>query len=62
MGDHTVKEDAILKALDKPRSLYSILQVVDPSGSSDLLQDLLLQMRTDKKVTFDIRKGKWKKA
>jgi hypothetical protein len=27
-----ITEDQVLKALDKPRTLYSVLQVVNPSG------------------------------
>ena len=57
-----MKEDSVLKALDKPKTIYSILQVVDPSGSQDQLQELLLKMREEKKVTFDIKKGRWKRT
>ena len=56
-----ISVDAVLKALEKPRSTYSILKVVDPSGSQDELQELLLRMRAEKKVTFDIKKGNWKR-
>ena len=55
-------EDAVLKALEKPRKLFSILQAIDPSGSTDALQELLMRMRQEKKVVFDIRKGHWKRA
>ncbi|HEY2836779.1 MAG TPA: hypothetical protein VGI89_09435 [Rhizomicrobium sp.] len=58
-----VKEEDVLAALDKPRAVYAILQLVDPSSkSTDALQDLLMRMRTDGKVKFDINKGKWSKA
>ena len=33
-----VSEEAVLKALDKPRKLFSIRQVTDPSGSDEALQ------------------------
>jgi hypothetical protein len=57
------KEEEILAALDKPRALYSLQQRVDPSNkSTDALQDLLMRMRTEKKVTFDIKTGRWSKA
>ena len=56
-----VTEDAVLKALDKPRKVYSILQAVNPSGSQDELQELLLKMRSEKKVAFDIKKGNWRR-
>ena len=52
-----VTEDAVLKALDKPRKAYSILQATDPGGSSDALQVLLMRMRDEGKVKFDINKG-----
>ena len=56
-----VTEDEVLRALDKPRKLYSILQVVDPSGSTEPLQILLMKMRDAGKVAFDIKKGSWRK-
>jgi hypothetical protein len=58
-----VREEDVLAALDKPRAVYAILQLVDPSSkSTDALQDLLMRMRTAGKVKFDINKGKWSKA
>lgn len=57
-----VTEDAVLKALDKPRKLYAILQVTDPGGSTDALQALLMKMRDAGKVKFDINKGSWRRA
>ncbi len=33
-----------------------------PSGSQDALQELLLRLRAEKKVVFDIKKGNWKRA
>jgi hypothetical protein len=36
---------------------------VDPSSkSTDALQDLLIRMRAEGKVKFDIKTGKWSKA
>jgi hypothetical protein len=56
-------EDEVLAALDKPRAVYAILRLVDPSNkSTDALQDLLMRMRTAGKVKFDIKKGTWSKA
>jgi hypothetical protein len=49
----------ILAALDKPRKLYSILMVVNPSGSMEELQQKLLKMRDEGLVKFDIHKGRW---
>jgi hypothetical protein len=58
-----VKDDDVLAALDKPRSLYSIQQRVDPSNkSTDALQELLMRMRAEGKVKFDINNGRWRKA
>ena len=56
-----VTEDAVLKALDKPRTLYAILQATDPGGSTEPLQILLMRMRDQGKVAFDIKKGRWRK-
>jgi hypothetical protein len=54
------KEDDVLAALDQPRALYAVQQRVDPSNkSTDALQDLLLRMRAEGKVTFNIKTGKW---
>ena len=57
------KEEDVLAALDKPRALYSLQQLLDPSNkSTDALQDLLMRMRAAGKVKFDIKGGKWSKA
>jgi hypothetical protein len=57
------REEEVLAALDKPRAVYGIQQLVDPSSkSTDALQDLLMRMRTAGKVKFDIKKGTWSKA
>jgi hypothetical protein len=57
------KEEEILAALDKPRAVYAIQQLVDPSSkSTDALQDHLLKMRVGGKVKFDIKKGTWSKT
>ena len=61
-NDTMVTEDAVLKALDKPQKTYSILVAVDPGGSTDSLQALLMKMRDEGKVKFDINKGNWRKA
>jgi hypothetical protein len=57
-----VTREKILAALDKPRKLYSILMVVDPSGSQEALQIELLKMRDEGLVKFDIHKGRWSKG
>lgn len=57
------REEEVLEALDKPRALYAIQQRVDPSNkSTDALQDFLMRLRTEGKVKFDIKTGKWSKA
>ena len=57
------REEEVIAALDKPRALYGLQQRVDPSNkSTDALQELLLRMRAEGKVTFDINSGKWNKA
>ena len=56
-------EDDVIAALDRPRAIYAIQQRVDPSNkSTDALQDLLVRMRTEGKVKFDIKSGKWSKV
>ena len=56
-------EQDVLAALDKPRAVYALQQLLDPgSKSTDALQDLLMRMRTAGKVKFDIKTGKWTRA
>ena len=58
-----IREEDVLAALDKPRAVYAVLRLVDPSSkSTDALQDLLTKMRSEGKVKFDIKKGNWSKA
>jgi hypothetical protein len=57
------REEDVLAALEKPLALYALQQRVDPGNkSTDALQELLLRMRTQGKVTFDINTGRWSKA
>jgi hypothetical protein len=57
------REEDVIAALDKPRALYGLQQRLDPSNkSTDALQELLMRMRTEGKVKFDIKNGKWSKA
>ena len=57
-------EAEILAALgEKPLALYALQQRVDPSNkSTDALQELLMRMRAEGKVKFDINSGRWSKA
>ena len=58
-----ITEAEIIAALDKPRKLYSIQQRVAP-GQKDTeeLQLILMGLRDQKKVKFDINSGRWSKA
>ena len=59
----SMTEEEVLAALDKPRAIYSLKQRLDPSSkSTDALQELLMRMRADGKVKFDINSGRWSKA
>jgi hypothetical protein len=58
-----ITDDEIVKALDKPRKLYSIQQLVAPSQkNTDELQAALMRLRDQKKVTFDVHSGRWSKT
>ena len=58
-----ISEAAILAALDKPRNLYAIQQRVVPGQrDTDELQMVLMRLRDEKKVKFDINSGRWSKA
>ena len=58
-----ITEEHVLAELDKPRTINSLKQLVDPSNkSTDALQDLLMRMRANGQVRFDIKNGKWSKA
>ena len=58
-----VREEDVLAALDKPRALYPLQLLLDPSNkNTDGLQELLLRMRAEGKVTFNIKNGKWSKV
>jgi hypothetical protein len=55
-------KDRLLAALDKPRSTRSVLMVVNPGGSEDEVQTMLMEMRDEGLVKFDINKGVWSRA
>ena len=58
-----IREEDVLAALDKPRAVYALQQRLDPSNkSTDALQELLMRMRAEGKVKFDINSGRWSKA
>jgi hypothetical protein len=55
-------KEKILAALDKPRTTHSVLLVVNPSGSVEEVQIMLMKMRDEGLVKFDINKGHWSRA
>lgn len=54
--------EQILAALEKPRTTNAVLLVVNPSGSITEAQTLLMKMREEGLVKFDINKGRWSRA
>ena len=54
--------EQLLAALDKPRKAYALLMVVNPSGSAEEVQTMLMAMRDEGLVKFDINKGLWSRA
>jgi hypothetical protein len=58
-----ITEAAIIAALDQPRTLNAIRQRVVPGGKeSEEVQILLMRLRDEKKVKFDINTGRWSRA
>ena len=58
-----IKQDDVLAALEKPLSQLSLKQRLDPGNrSTDALQHVLMCMRSEGKVKFDINTGRWSKA
>jgi len=58
-----ITEAEIIAALDKPRSLYAIRQRVGPGQKeTEELQMVLMRLRDEKKVKFDINSGRWSRA
>jgi len=55
-------KDRLLAALDKPRNTNSVLMVVNPGGSADAVQRMLMELRAEGLVKFDIKKGQWSRA
>ena len=54
--------DKILQALaEKPLAVFSLMQRSNIRNSEEC-QQLLLKMREDGAVKFDIKSGKWRKA
>ena len=59
---HEMTKDRVLAALDKPRSTTAVSTVVNPGGSAEVVQRMLMEMRDDGLVKFDIKKGQWSRA
>lgn len=55
-------KEKLLAALDKPRTTRSVLTVVNPGGSEEEVQLMLMEMRDEGLVKFDINKGVWSPA
>jgi hypothetical protein len=54
--------DSILRALaEKPMKLFSLMQRCNIRNTEEC-QQLLLKMRDDGAVKFDIKSGNWRKA
>ena len=57
-----MNNEDVLAALDKPRAIYSLQRLLDPSSRHpDALQEQLMRMRAEGLVKFDINTGKWSK-
>ena len=55
-------KERLLAALDKPRNTSSVLIVVNPGGSEEAVHRMLMEMRDEGLVKFDINKGLWSRA
>ena len=55
-------KEKFLAALDKPRKIHALLAVVNPGGSIDEAQIILMKMRDEGLVEFDINSGLWSRA
>ena len=55
-------KEKLLAALDKPRTTNGLATIVNPGGSIDQVQTLLMQIRDEGLVKFDIKKGMWSRA
>jgi hypothetical protein len=55
-------KERLLAALDKPRKTNAVLMIVNPGGSEDAVQRMLMEMRDEGLVKFDINKGMWSRA
>ena len=57
------KEQLLAVLADKPRSTNAISAIVSPGASRhETIQTLLMQMRDEGLVKFDIKKGLWSRV
>ena len=54
-------KDQVLAALDKPRTIEMLVTLLRPGGLV-AVQTLLMQMRDEGLVKFDIKTGLWSRA
>jgi len=58
-----ITEAEVIAALDEPRKLHAIQQRVAPGQrNTEELQIVLMRLRDEKKVKFDINSGRWSRA
>ena len=58
-----LNDEDVLAALDKPRAIYPLQQRLDPNNrTTEALQEQLMRMRSEGRVKFDIKTGKWSKS
>jgi hypothetical protein len=56
-------KDQLLAALDKPRSTSGLVMIISPGKNTQATaQHLLMELRDDGLVKFDIKKGLWSRA
>ena len=55
-------KERLLAGLDEPRKTYALLKAVNPGGSEEEVQIMLMKMRDEGLVKFDIYKGLWSRA
>jgi hypothetical protein len=60
--EHFLTKEHILAALDKPRSTYAVSIIASPGGKVEEIHAVLLQMRDEGLVKFNINNGKWSRA
>jgi len=58
-----ITEAEVIAALDEPRKVHAIQQrVAAGQRNTEELQIVLMRLRDEKKVKFDINSGRWSRA